>query len=86
MLGKHRTAVSHACDTEALEDALEAACGGNLQITHRLELRRLAISLWYDAETKKQGTTHQHHAEPLTLKPWQTSKPISSAARGLQIH
>jgi len=65
MLGKHRTAVSHACDTEALEDALEAACGGNLQITHRLELRRLAISLWYDVETKKQGTTHQHHVEPL---------------------
>ena len=56
MLGKHRATFTHACDTEALEDALEAACGGNLQITHRLELRRLAIALWYDAETKKQGT------------------------------
>ena len=42
MLGNHRTAISHTCDTEALEDALEGACGGNLQVTHRLELRRLA--------------------------------------------
>ena len=56
MLGNHRTAISHTCDTEALEDALEGACGGNLQVTYRLELRRLATSLWYDAEMNKQGT------------------------------
>ena len=48
------TAISHTCDTEALEDALEGACGGNLQVTYRLELRGLATSLWYDAEMKKQ--------------------------------
>ena len=55
---------SHACDTEALEDALASACSGNLQITHRLELRRLATSLWFDAEMKKQ-VTKQNHVEPL---------------------
>ena len=54
MLGNHRTAISHTCDTEALEDALEGSCGGNLQVTYRLELRGLATSLWYDAEMKKQ--------------------------------
>ena len=56
MLGNHRTAISHTCDTEALEDALEGACGGNLQVTYRLELRGLATSLWYDAAMKKQRT------------------------------
>ena len=65
MLGNHRTAISHTCDTEALEDALEGACGGNLQVTHRLELRRLATSLWYDAEMKKQRTADQNDIEPL---------------------
>ena len=65
MLGNHRTAISHTCDTEALEDAFEGACGGNLQITHRLELRRLVISLWYDKEKKKQSTTDQTDVEPL---------------------
>tara|TARA_B100000963_G_C22532164_1_gene628109 strand:+ start:91 stop:780 length:690 start_codon:yes stop_codon:yes gene_type:complete len=54
---------SHTFDTEALEDALEGACGGNLQITHRLELRQLVTSLLHDAKIKKQGTTHQHHVK-----------------------
>ena len=59
------TAISHTCDTEALEDAFEGACGDNLQITHRLELRRLVTSLWYDTEMKKQETSHQNYVEPL---------------------
>jgi hypothetical protein len=59
------TAISHTCDTEALEDAFEGACGDNLQITHRLELRRLATSLWYDTEMKKQEKSHQNYVEPL---------------------
>jgi len=50
MLRKHRTSTSQTYDTEALEDALEGACGGNIKITQRLELRRLATSLWYDTE------------------------------------
>jgi hypothetical protein len=65
MLGNHRTAISHTCDTEALKDALEAACGGNLQITHRLELSRLATLLWYDAAVKKHGGANQNDIEPL---------------------
>lgn len=44
-------------NTEVLEKSLEEACDGYLQIRHRLEIRKLAISLWYDAELKKQGTT-----------------------------
>ena len=62
---KHHTLISTTCDTKALEDALTSACGGNLQITHRLELRLLATPLWYDAEMKKQGVTKQNHLEPL---------------------
>ena len=65
MLRKYVTQTSQTCDTEALEDALEAACGGILQITHRLELRRLVISLWYDAAVKKQGGANQNDIEPL---------------------
>jgi len=65
MLGNHRTAISHTCDTEALEDALEGACGGNLQVTYRLELRGLATSLWYDVEMNKQSVTKQNHLESL---------------------
>ena len=55
MLGKHSLSTANAYDTEALEDALKGACGGNLQITQRLALRRLATSLWYDTEMNKQG-------------------------------
>ena len=65
MSRKHHTLISTTCDTEALEDALASACSGNLQITHRLELRRLATSLWYDTEMKKQETSHQNYVEPL---------------------
>ncbi len=61
----HRNLIIPTYDTEALEDALEAACGGNIQIRHRLEIRNLAISLWYDAELKKQGITNQSHVEPI---------------------
>ena len=38
MLGKHNLSTANAYDTEALEDALEGACGGNIKITQRLEL------------------------------------------------
>ena len=62
---KQHNLISTTCDTKALEDALTSARGGNRQITHRLELRRLATSLWYDAEMKKQGVTKQNHLEPL---------------------
>jgi hypothetical protein len=65
MLGNHRTAISHTYDTVALEIAFECACGESLQITHRLELRRLAISLWYDKEIKKQRTADQNDIKPL---------------------
>lgn len=52
-------------DAEALEDVLEAACGGGLQIIHRLELRRLAISLCYGADQKRHGEEAKNHTEPL---------------------
>ena len=65
MLRKHRTSTSQTYYTEALENALLLACSSNLQITHRLELRRLATSLWYDTEINKQGVTQQNHVEPL---------------------
>jgi hypothetical protein len=65
MLGKHSLSTANAYDTEALEDALKGACGGNLQITQRLALRRLATSLWYDTEMNKQGAIQQNHNEPL---------------------
>lgn len=52
-------------DTAPIEKAFEEACLGTLQITHRLELRRLVTSLWYDTEMKKQGVTKQNHLEPL---------------------
>lgn len=56
----------NSVDTEEIENALASACGGNLQVTHRLELRRLAISLWYEAEIKKQETSYQHDIKPLS--------------------
>ena len=65
MLGNHRTAISRTYNTEALEDALEAACGGNIQITHGLELSRLATLLCYEAEMQKQGGANQNDIEPL---------------------
>ena len=52
-----------SCDTAPIEKAFEETCFGNLQIIHRLELRRLTTSLWYDAEIKKQGKNHQIHIE-----------------------
>ena len=55
----------YSVDTEEIENALEMACNGNLQLTYRLELRRLATLLWYDAKLKKQGGANQNHVEPL---------------------
>ena len=52
-------------DTAPIEKAFEETCFGTLQITHRLELRRLVTSLWFDAAMKKQKTNHQNHHEPL---------------------
>jgi len=52
-------------DTEEIENALASACGGNLEVTYRLELRRLATLLRYDAKLKKQGGANQHHIEQL---------------------
>ena len=65
MLHKYVTQTSQTCDTEKLENALVSACSGGLQITHRLELRRLVTSLWHDVEMNKQGVTKQNHLEPL---------------------
>ena len=59
------TPTSHTYDTGSLEKALASACGGNLQVSYRLELRRLAISLWYDAAVKKQGEANQNYIKPL---------------------
>ena len=36
MLGKHSLSTANAYDTEALEDALEGACGGNIKIIVRI--------------------------------------------------
>lgn len=52
-------------DLEVLENTFEVACKRNLQITHRLELRRLVTSLWYNMEIEKEGATHQNDFEPL---------------------
>jgi len=52
-------------NTEEIENALEMACYGNLQVTYRLELRRLATLLRYDAKLKNQGGANQNHIEPL---------------------
>ena len=54
-------------DTEALEDILEAACAGNLQVIHRLALRQLTISLWHDAEQKRQAKTPKNNIELLKI-------------------
>ena len=51
----HRNLIIPTYDTEVLEKALEEACNGNIQIRHRLEIRNLAISLWYDAELKNRA-------------------------------
>ena len=52
-------------DTAPIERAFEEACFSNLQITHRLELKRLVTSLWYEAKIKKQETSHQHDIDSL---------------------
>jgi len=62
---KQNTSSNNPPDTEAIEKAFEETCFSNLQITHRLELRRLVTSLWYDAEMKKQGGANQNDISPL---------------------
>ena len=52
-------------NTEEIENALASACGGNLQVSYRLELRRLATLLWYGAKLKKQGGANQNDINPL---------------------
>jgi len=62
---KQNTSSNNPPDTEAIEKAFEETCFGDLQITHRFELRRLVTSLWYDAEVQKQGGANQNYIEPL---------------------
>jgi len=52
-------------DTAPIEKAFEDACFGILQTTHRLELRRLVTSLWYDLEMNKHEISNQNYTEPL---------------------
>ena len=52
-------------DTAAIENALASVSGGYLPIWHRLELRRITMSLKYDAELKKRGAQNQSYTEPL---------------------
>ena len=61
---KQNTLSNNSPDTAAIEKAFEEACFGNLHITHRLELRRLVTSLWYDLEMNKQVLTKHNHLEP----------------------
>ena len=60
-----KTQIITPIDTAPIEKAFEEACFGNLQITYRLELRRLATSLWFDTEMNKQETNRQNYTEPL---------------------
>ena len=65
MVSKQNDLSKNPPDTAPIERAFEEACFSNLQITHRLELRRLATSLWFDAEMKKQGGANQNDISPL---------------------
>ena len=59
---KDNSSAFRTCDTEALEKAIASTCAAGLPIWHRLELRRLVTSLWYDAEVQK---ANQSYIEPL---------------------
>ena len=61
---KHKNTLTEY-NFESIEGLLTAVCSGNFQITHRLELRRLVTSLWFDAEMKKQGGANQNDISPL---------------------
>ena len=74
----HRNLIIPTYDTEVLEKALEEACNGNIQIRHRLEIRNLAISLWYDAELKKQGVTSLMRLTTTILFPKPMKPSVSS--------
>src|SRR6056300_387570 len=65
MSQKYSSSTSPTFNTEALEKALASACAAGLLIWHRLELRRLVASLWFDAEMKKQFIKKQNYNEPL---------------------
>ena len=60
-----KTQIITSIDTAPIEGAFEEACFGNFQSTHRLELRRLVTSLWFDAEMKKRGGANQNDINPL---------------------
>ena len=61
----HRNLIIPTYDTEVLEKALEEACNGNIQIRHRLELRSLAISLWYAREDKWNSISNKDNSDVL---------------------
>jgi site-specific DNA recombinase len=61
-----KTKIITSIDTAPIEGAFEEACFGNFQITHRLELRRLVTSLWFDAEMKKQCGANQAFVDEFT--------------------
>ena len=61
----YSSSACRTCDTEALEKAIASTCAAGLPIWHRLELRRLVTSLWYNMEIEKEGATHQNDFEPL---------------------
>ena len=67
MSQKYSFSASRTYDISALESALISACSGNAQITHQLELKRLATSLWYDTEIEKQVSIQQNHNEPIKV-------------------
>jgi len=65
MVTKQNDLSKNPPDTAPIERAFEEVCFSNLQITHRLELRRLVTSLWFDAEMKNQGEANQNDISPL---------------------
>ena len=56
---------SHTIDPLALEDGLASVCATYLPVWHRLELRRLAISLKYEAELKNQSSENENYGQTL---------------------
>ena len=62
---ENSTSTPYSFNTGALEDALASACASNLQIIHRLELRRLVTSLRCDVEMTKSEISNQNYTEPL---------------------
>ena len=61
---ENSTSTPYSFNTGVLEDALASACASNLQIIHRLELRRLVTSLRCDVEMNKSEISNQNYTEP----------------------